>query len=63
MILVGDCPEPFYERSTRFSDLHDLYTPLDILVYRPEERQHLLREKTGFWKSVAETMVDVGVPL
>jgi predicted nucleotidyltransferase len=62
LILVGECPEPFYERSSRFTDLYDLYTPMDILVYRPEELQRLLQEKTGFWQSVADTMVDVGVP-
>jgi predicted nucleotidyltransferase len=62
LILVCDCAEPFYERAERFSDLYDLYTPMDILVYRPEELQALLEEKTGFWKSVAETMIDVGLP-
>jgi predicted nucleotidyltransferase len=62
LILVCDCSEPFNDRAGRFSDLHELYTPMDILVYRPEELQSLLREKTGFWASVAETLVDVGVP-
>lgn len=62
LILVCDCPEPFYERASRFADLYDLYTPMDILVYRPEELQRLLQEKTGFWQSAADTMVDVAVP-
>lgn len=32
---------------------------MDILVYRPGELQDLLKEPRGFWKSVAETLVEV----
>lgn len=59
LLLVCDCQEPFPERARRFDDLYDLYAPLDILVFRPEELAPLLAEKTGFWKSVADSLREI----
>lgn len=61
LILIVQSGLPFYERASDFVDLHDLYTPLDILVYRREEFDALLQEASGFWKSVKDSLLDVGV--
>jgi chaperone required for assembly of F1-ATPase len=34
---------------------------MDILVYRAEELESLLKNQTGFWQSVAATMRELPV--
>ncbi len=56
LILIKDTETPFTQRASEFMDIRDLAASVDILVYTPAEFRELLKEETGFWKSVKETM-------
>lgn len=56
LILVAETDLPFVERPRLFRDLYDLFPNMDLLVYRREELEELLRETNGFWASVKSTL-------
>jgi len=56
LILVVETDLPFVERPRLFKNLYDLFPNLDLLVYRREELEELLRETNGFWASVKSTL-------
>ncbi|MCC5805858.1 MAG: nucleotidyltransferase domain-containing protein [Opitutales bacterium] len=56
LILVAETDRPFVERPRLFDDLYDLYPRLDLLVYTPGEFDRLIKEPTGFWASVRESL-------
>lgn len=59
LILIKDTTTPFTKRAAEFDDLYELASPLDVLVYTPEEFSTLMTNDYGFWKSVKETLVRV----
>lgn len=58
LILVrNDVQGAFVHRALEFSDLHDVFPKLDILVYTDDELARQLADSAvGFWKSVRESM-------
>ena len=51
LLIVMPTTQPFLERSRAFSDLYELGLSIDILVYTPEEFNHLKTSDSGFWSS------------
>ena len=62
LLLVVDTELLFVERPRLFNDLYELHAPLDLLVYRPEELEALLREPNGFWASVKSSLRQLPLP-
>ena len=56
LILIAETDLPFVERPRLFNDLYALFPRLDLLVYRSEEFEPLLRESVGFWSSVKSSL-------
>lgn len=59
LILIKNTTAPFMTRAAEFDDLYDLASPLDVLVYTPDEFSSLMTNDYGFWRSVKETLVRV----
>ena len=51
VVIVADVTDPFIERPRAFFELYDLGVPVDILVYKPQEFEGLMKSERGFWKS------------
>lgn len=56
LIIIKNTTLRFMDRAQEFNDLYEIYCPMDILVYRPDEFETLIHEPRGFWKSVVESM-------
>lgn len=57
IILIKDTLTNFTERSREFFDLYEIASPIDILVYTPEEFSLLRSDiSSSFWKSLNETL-------
>ncbi|GAB4439130.1 MAG: hypothetical protein OHK0011_21790 [Turneriella sp.] len=59
LILVTESNEPFHRRALQFSDIADMTTAADILVYTPDEWARLSAEQGGFWGDVNRTRVQI----
>lgn len=56
LILVCNTHLPFIERPRLFTDLYELYSRLDLLIYTSGELEAQLSEPTGFWASAKATL-------
>ena len=50
VVIVKETGHPFLERPLEFQDLFDLGIPVDILVYTPQEFEHLRQSDSAFWR-------------
>jgi predicted nucleotidyltransferase len=59
LILVLDTHEEFHRRALQFSDIAEMSTAADILVYTPGEWAKQSTEEGGFWGDVNRTRLRI----
>jgi predicted nucleotidyltransferase len=57
LIFIEKTGLPFVERPRAFSDILEMSTEMDLLVYTQEEFGRLIESDSAFWRSVRRDLV------